>query len=86
MSSYDPDFEYKNNRHFRTRATGQIFIGPLNQVGYDNRVMQLTTNELQFDNSIDAQRFLDYQRKKYANGNQLCNARKMKVISMRDDR
>lgn len=84
--SYDPDFEFKNNRHFRTRATGQIYMGPIQQVGYDQRVLQLTVNELQFDSSVEAQRFMDLQRKKYAPTNTLCKSRKLKMLSRYDDR
>jgi len=82
----DPDFEYKHNRQFQTRAVGQILMGPMKQVGYDNKVLRLTANELTFDNSLEAQRFMDYQRKKYMSNHQLSNSRKLKLISKNDDR
>ena len=83
---YDPDFEYKNNKHFSTRASGQVWLGPLQQKGYDNRVMQITVNDLAFDNSVEAQRFMDLMRKKYASPGKLCKSRSMKMISRYDDR
>jgi len=82
---YDPDFEFKNNRHFSTRATGQIFIGPLGRDGYINNVIQITANELKFDNSVEARRFMDLQRKKFATTDQQIKARNMKFISRGDD-
>jgi hypothetical protein len=83
--SYDPDFEYKDNKHFRTRATGQLWMGPMKQIGYDNRVIQVIANELEFDNSVEARRFMDYQRKKYVSPTKLCQSRKLKMISRNDN-
>ena len=56
------DYEYENNRHFKTRAVGQLLMGPIQRDGYDNRVMKLTVNELEFENSVEAERYLDSQR------------------------
>lgn len=84
--SYEPDFEYKYNHQFRSRAVGQIYMGPLKKVGYNNKVLKITANELTFDSSLDANRFMDYQRKKEMNDHQQCNSRRLKLISMYDDR
>lgn len=84
--SYDPDFEYKNAEHFRTRATGQLWMGPLQAVGYNNKVIQVTANELEFNSSVEAQRFMEYQRKKWQSPRGMCRAKKMKFLSKYDDR
>lgn len=84
--SGDPDFEYKYSKQFKTRAAGQLWMGPLKAKGYDNRVLQITANELEFDSSVEADRFMDWQRKKYMPSNKLCSTRRMKMISKYDDR
>lgn len=71
---------------FKTRATGSLFMGPMRRDGYDNKVLKLTVDEMEFKNSKDAQRFLDYQRKKYQSYGSAMNSRKLKVISQNDDR
>ena len=84
--SFAPDFERLQNEHFRTRAAGQLWMGPLAAVGYQNRVLQLTANDLDFKNSLEAQRFMEYQRKKFASPRRLCDSRRLKMISSDDDR
>lgn len=79
------DDDYKFDRHFKTRATGQLFMGPLMASGYDNRVLEMTVNELEFQNSTEAQKYLENQKKRYVKRNQACNSRKMKMISQYDD-
>lgn len=81
----DPDYEYKQTQHFKTRATGVLFLGPLQQKGYDNRVIKLTANEMEFTNSEDAQKFMEYNRKKYSDNNEIFQRRRMKMISKDDD-
>lgn len=83
--SYDPDYEYKNAKHFRTRAVGQLVM-PIQRDGYDNRVLELTANELEFKNSVAADRYLYLMKKKFMDGNQFCRAKKMKFLSKYDDR
>lgn len=84
--SFDQDFEFKNNKHFKTRATGQLYMGPIQAVGYDNKsLFKITINEMEFKNSEEAERFIEYQRKKYADTNKLCNQRNLKMISRYDD-
>lgn len=74
--------DYDNDclRHCRTRAVGQIYMGPLSQKGYDNRVLQLTATELEFQNSIEAGRFLQCKRNQLANSKELSRMRKLKHV------
>lgn len=79
------DRDFHADRHFKTRAVGQLFMGPLEADGYDNRVLQVTLNEMDFNNSVDASRFIETQRQKYANQLTKCRSRRLKVISKDDD-
>ena len=81
-----PSFDDMAGRHFKTRAVGQIYSGPLRAVGYDNKVMKVTFQEMEFKNSVESQRYMDQIRKKYAGRKQLMNSRRMKHISKDDDR
>lgn len=82
--SFDPDYNYRAGKHYRTRAIGQLVTGPIKAVGYDNKVMRLTREDINFQDEETAHRFVDYHRRKYANINTLQNARSLKMIS-RDD-
>lgn len=86
MSRLDDDFDFNAGKHHKTRAFGQLWMGPLQATGADNRVLEVSINEMQFKNSVEAKRYMDLQRKKYANPRQLCNGRRMKMISQGDDR
>lgn len=79
------DQDYEFDKHFRTRATGQLYLGPLGGDGYDNRVLQITTNELEFGNSKEAARFLERQRERYENRSDKSQKRKLKMISRLDN-
>ena len=78
-------FDLKNARHFKSRAVGQLWIGPLADKGYDNRVATVTYNEMEFKNSVEAERYMDVKRRKYASTNQLTNNHSLKFISREDD-
>jgi hypothetical protein len=80
----DPDQAF--NKHFRTRATGRLYVRPLQAEGYDQRVIEMTINELDFGNSVNAGRFVERQRAKYATPKNMCNNRRLKHISEGDDR
>ena len=80
----DPNFEYKQNQHTQTRAVGQFFMGPIQRDGYDNRVLELTANEVEFKTSEEAKKFMNYQTRRFAPARQLCNSRRMKMISSDD--
>ncbi len=75
----------KDFYHFKTRATGQLWMGPLQAQGYDNRVLEITLNEIEFRNSKEANRFLDTSRRKYATTPQLCRDKRLKYISRGDE-
>jgi hypothetical protein len=75
----------KDLYHFRTRATGQLYMGPIQAQGYDNRVLEFTLNEMEFKNSKEAAGFLDTRRRKYANTGQLCRDKQLKYISRGDE-
>jgi len=79
------DIDYLNNRHFKTRAVGQLWKGPLQDKGYDNRVMSLTFHEMEFKNSMEAQRYMDVKKRKYASTGQLTNNHSLKFVSRSDD-
>jgi hypothetical protein len=81
----DPNYDYKSGKHFKTRAVGQLYVGPLAAVGYDNRVMSLTATEIEFKNSVAAERFLDTQRRQIADKNGLIKQRRMKLQSISSD-
>lgn len=77
--------EERFNRHFKTRAVGQLWLGPLQDKGYDNRVMSVTFNEMEFKNSQEAERYMDVKKRKYASTGQLVNHHNLKFISRRDE-
>jgi hypothetical protein len=77
------DFDHQRWKHFKTGATGRLYVGE--GKGYDNRVLELTVNELQFPNSLSTDRFMDTQRRKYANTNDLKRQRRMKLQSISSD-
>lgn len=72
-------------RHFRSRAIGRLYMGPMQQVGYDNRVLELTINDMEFKSSNEADRFMDHIRKKYSSPYGLARSRRLKMISQGDD-
>lgn len=81
----DKAYVNKQYGHFRTRAVGQLWMGPLQQTGYDNRVLELTLNEMEFRNSREVDRFLDYKRRKFATNRQLCRGKKLQYVSQGDE-
>ena len=81
----DKSITDKDYYHFRTRATGQLWMGPIKAQGYNNRVLEVTLNEIEFKNSKEANGFMDYQRRKYANTPQLCRDKRLKYISRQDE-
>jgi hypothetical protein len=81
----DPYYNDKNVKHHRTRAVGQLWIGPLQAKGYNNRVMEVTMSDVEFKNSNEAQRFIDSMRRKYANKAGLCKQRRIKLASIGSD-
>ena len=60
--SFDPDYDYKANKHYTTRSVGQLVTGPMKAVGYNNRVMRLTREDIDFEDADDARNFVDYHR------------------------
>jgi hypothetical protein len=80
-----PNFDYEEGKHHKTRAVGQLWMGPLNAKGYDNRVMELTVHETEFRNSVDAERFMERQRRRLAGKNGLMKQRRMKLQSIASD-
>lgn len=78
-------FSDNNLHHTRTRATGQIWVGPLQAVGYDNRVMSVTFSEIEFKNSTAADRFVESQRRKFASKQKLNNMNRLRYLSRADD-
>ena len=81
----DRSFVDRDLYHFRTRATGQLVMGPIQGVGYNNRVLKVTLNEMEFKNSKETDRFMDHQRRKYASTSQLSNDKHLKYISRADE-
>jgi hypothetical protein len=81
----DPNYDYKSGKHHKARATGQLYIGPLQRDGYDNRVKELTRQEIPFQSSVSAERFITYHTRKPANKNQLIKQRRMKTKSIASD-
>lgn len=77
-------FDLQNSRHFKSRAIGQLWVGPIADKGYDNRVMSVTYNDMEFKNSVEAERYMDVKRRKYASTEQLTNNHSIKFVS-RDD-
>ena len=81
---FDPDYDYRASQHYRTRAIGQLVTGPIKAVGYDNKVMRLTREDIDFENPKDAMQFVEYHRRKYAPIGMLSDARRLKMVSQRD--
>ena len=82
--SFDPDYDYKANKHYTTRSVGQLVTGPMKAVGYNNRVMRLTREDIDFEDADDARNFVDYHRRKYAPVGVMQDARRLKMISKND--
>ena len=74
------DNTYEGNKHFRSRAVGQLFV----QLTKKPVVNQITVHEMEFDSSKDASKFMSFIGQKYATKNTLMNNRKLKHISMFD--
>jgi hypothetical protein len=85
MNFLEPNFAEKEYTQQKSRAVGRLRKGPLEAVGYDNKVLRRVTNELPYQSSIEDQQFNDLRTKKYAPTEQLCNSRKLKMISRKDD-
>lgn len=81
----DPNYDYKGGRHHKVRAVGRLYVGPIQAVGYDNRVIELSINDVEFKNSVDAERFIARQVKKPTSKNGLMRQRKMKLQSISSD-
>lgn len=79
------DFDHKEARHHKTRAVGQLYMGPMKAKGYDNRVMEITVQEMEFKNSHEAEKFIDYQKRRLANKNLQMRQRRMKLASISSD-
>ena len=82
---YIMDFSDKDMRQFRTRAKGTLFVGPLQGKGYDNKVQRVTFQELEFKNSMEADKFMDVRTKKYADRNQLKSVKALGFVSRSDE-
>lgn len=82
--SFDPNFDYNANKHYRTRAIGHLVVGPIQAKGYNNKVMMLTRQDVDFKNAETADRFMEYHRRRYAPIQTLKNARSLKMISRGD--
>ena len=85
MSGLSPDFEYTAGKHYRTRAIGQLVVGPMAAVGYNNKVIKLTREDIDFKSEEEALGFLDYHKRKYAPVEKLKVARSLKMVSRNDD-
>jgi len=80
------DYNDRNCRHFQTRAAGQLQKGPLQAVGYDgSHIFGVTINEIDFNNSMEAQKYLDSRKSKFMDKNQLCKMRRAKLYSTQSD-
>jgi hypothetical protein len=77
-------FSDSNLRHTRTRATGQIWVGPMRELGYDKQVMSITLSDIEFKNSDDADRFVDAQRRKFATGQKLKSMNRLRYLGRSD--
>ncbi len=85
MSRLPDDVDTEYGKHVKIRATGQITVRPATKNGYDNKVLQLTANELEFQSSSEANRFINRQKPNYGSPNALSGMRRLKVISQNDD-
>jgi hypothetical protein len=83
--NFDQDADEKIGKQYKTRAVGQLYVGPLAAKGYDNRVMEVTVQEMEFQNSMTAERYMDQMRRKYSNKKGLIGARRLKTASISSD-
>jgi hypothetical protein len=81
----DPAYNDMAPRHYRTRAVGQLWLGPLQANGYDNRVMNVTMSDVEFKNSVEAARFMNMMRRKYNSQRGLIRSHRMKFASIGSD-
>jgi hypothetical protein len=82
---YDNNFDYKEGAHHKSRAVGQLVVGPLQREGVRAKVITMQVNEVDFQNSADAERFIDHQKRKQANRAQLIKGRRLKLASISSD-
>jgi hypothetical protein len=78
-------FDYAEGKHHKTRAVGQLWIGPLQSKRFDNRVIGMSLQEVEFKNSNEAERFIERQRKRLADKDALMGQRRMKTRSISSD-
>lgn len=78
------DNDYYAGKQFRTRAVGKLYAAYGNK-GLNNHVLEMTTRDIEFKNSVEAQKYLDAIGRKYQpKKGQMC-ARRLKMISRGDD-
>lgn len=77
------DYDTKSGNHYRTRAVGRVYVGPVH--AQDNRLLEITARELEFKSSVESQKYMDQIGRKFApKKTQMC-ARRLKHISQGDD-
>lgn len=81
---FNEAFNDFNRRHFHTRAVGQMWLQP-SQKGYENKVLQLTAQELDFKDSVGARDYMERMRKKHAPLQVQSKMRRMRQIRDSDD-
>jgi hypothetical protein len=78
------DYDYKQSKHNKVRAVGKLYIQRPG-TGYDNRVMEATVQEMEFNNSKEAEKYMNHMRKKILDRRGLINQRRMKLASISSD-
>jgi hypothetical protein len=75
----NPYYDDKGYQQWQVRATGQLYLHPQNRGGNDSsHVIEATVQDLDFGSSVDADRFMDHQRRRYARKSQLMNQRRFR--------
>lgn len=81
----DQTRDYKEGRQYKTRAVGQLYMGPIQAVGYDNKVLQTTVVEMEFADSKSAERYMDATRLKMTDKTGLIKQNRMRFRSLSSD-
>lgn len=70
--------DYRCGQHHKTRSIGRLYT---NQYTPKNTVIEITLNEMEFQSSKTADKFLSCVGKKYATSNQLSNLRRLNHLT-----
>lgn len=84
MSQVDPLFDYKADRHQKSRSVGLLRAGPIQRDGYINNTKKTLVGEMPYSDSIEPTYYTS-KNKIYGNKNELMKSRRLKMVSRGDE-